>query len=225
MKKAFTLAEVLITLGIIGVVAALTMPALIQKHQEQVAVNKLKKFYSTFSQAYLMAVNEYGTFDNWGLGGPEDDAEDDNKYSTDYIDRIDKFFDMMKPYLKIIHSEKLPTDKNGHANTGYVLADGTHITGVWLNTPSCIANPNDICGDFYVKLDNKDYDRNNNKNVFNFRIYKNKIKPSGSANYEFRDCKNKTYPTHCTAWVIYNGNMDYLHCPDKLSWNGKRSCK
>ena len=34
MKKAFTLAEVLITLGIIGVVAAMTMPTLIQKQQD-----------------------------------------------------------------------------------------------------------------------------------------------------------------------------------------------
>ena len=28
----------------------------------------------------------------------------------------------------------------------------------------------------------------------------------------------------CTAWVIYNGNMDYLHCND-LSWHGKTKCK
>ena len=28
----------------------------------------------------------------------------------------------------------------------------------------------------------------------------------------------------CAAWVIYNGNMDYLHCND-LDWNGKTKCK
>lgn len=28
-----------------------------------------------------------------------------------------------------------------------------------------------------------------------------------------------------TAWVVYNGNMDYLRCPDKLSWNGAHTCK
>ncbi len=42
-KAAFTLAEVLITLGIIGVVAALTMPTLIAKYQKQVFVTQLKK--------------------------------------------------------------------------------------------------------------------------------------------------------------------------------------
>lgn len=27
----------------------------------------------------------------------------------------------------------------------------------------------------------------------------------------------------CAAWVIFNGNMDYLHCND-LSWSGKHKC-
>ena len=48
--KAFTLAEVLITLGIIGVVAVLTMPSVIEKHQKQLTVSRLKKAYTTLSQ-------------------------------------------------------------------------------------------------------------------------------------------------------------------------------
>ncbi|MBP7211391.1 type II secretion system protein, partial [bacterium] len=51
-KKAFTLAEVLITLGIIGVVAALTIPTLMQRTQDREAISALKKFYSTLSSAY-----------------------------------------------------------------------------------------------------------------------------------------------------------------------------
>ena len=50
-KAAFTLAEVLITLGIIGIVAALTMPALIANYQKQVTLNGLKKAYSQLAQA------------------------------------------------------------------------------------------------------------------------------------------------------------------------------
>ena len=49
--KAFTLAEVLITLGVIGVVAALTLPALINKYQKVVIKNRFKKAYSLVSQA------------------------------------------------------------------------------------------------------------------------------------------------------------------------------
>lgn len=43
MKKAFTMAEVLITLGIIGIVAAMTLPALIKNHQRKETEARLKK--------------------------------------------------------------------------------------------------------------------------------------------------------------------------------------
>ena len=54
------MAEVLITLGIIGVVAALTLPSLIQKHQDQVLENQLKKMYSTLSQGIQKAMADDG---------------------------------------------------------------------------------------------------------------------------------------------------------------------
>lgn len=53
VNKAFTLAEVLITLGIIGIVAALTIPTILNNMQEMVLNNQFKKFYSTFKQAFL----------------------------------------------------------------------------------------------------------------------------------------------------------------------------
>ncbi len=50
-KAAFTLAEVLITLGIIGVVAAMTLPALIQNYQKGVVLNRLKQTYAQVQTA------------------------------------------------------------------------------------------------------------------------------------------------------------------------------
>ena len=58
--KGFTLAETLITLGIIGVVAALTIPALITNHQKEVTLNKLKETYSLLGQAFKSATVENG---------------------------------------------------------------------------------------------------------------------------------------------------------------------
>lgn len=58
MKKAFTLAEVLITLGIVGVVASMTLPAILQKNQKTTAVNRLKKIYSQSLQALVAAQRE-----------------------------------------------------------------------------------------------------------------------------------------------------------------------
>ena len=51
-RAGFTLAEVLITLGIIGVVAALTMPSLIENHRKKEVVTKLKAFNSIMGQAF-----------------------------------------------------------------------------------------------------------------------------------------------------------------------------
>ncbi len=60
-KKGFTLAEVLITLGIVSVVAALTIPAMIAKYNEMVMVNKLKRTYSELANAIELRKAELGT--------------------------------------------------------------------------------------------------------------------------------------------------------------------
>ena len=64
-KVAFTLAEVLITLGIIGIVACMTLPVLVSKYREHVTVNRLRQVYSLLKQAESMAVNEYGDINTW----------------------------------------------------------------------------------------------------------------------------------------------------------------
>lgn len=63
--QAFTLAEVLITLGIIGIVAAMTMPVLIANHRKTVIETRLKKFYSSINQAIALAENEFGDRNGW----------------------------------------------------------------------------------------------------------------------------------------------------------------
>lgn len=59
-QNAFTLAEVLITLGIIGVVAALTIPALMNNQQKQATVSQVKEIYSILSQATTQINNDCG---------------------------------------------------------------------------------------------------------------------------------------------------------------------
>lgn len=65
MKHAFTLAEVLITLGVIGIVAAMTLPGLIAKYEKKVLANQAKVFYSQFSQAYNAAIAKHGDPGSW----------------------------------------------------------------------------------------------------------------------------------------------------------------
>ena len=84
-RIAFTLAEVLITLGIIGVVAALTLPNLITQYQKNATVQGLKVAYSLLSQAVQKSISENGEIDNW------DYTLNTNAFNETYI----------LPYLKI----------------------------------------------------------------------------------------------------------------------------
>lgn len=56
VKKGFTLAEVLVTIGVIGVVAALTIPTLSANYQKRVLTTQLQKAYAELSQAGAMAL-------------------------------------------------------------------------------------------------------------------------------------------------------------------------
>ena len=106
-KAAFTLAEVLITLGIIGVVAAMTMPVLIQNHRNSVVEARLKKFYSTINQAIIMAENDYDDKKIWYqevAGADIDDEGNPVPGSSEAEKWFNKYF---APYLKIIKKEIL----------------------------------------------------------------------------------------------------------------------
>ena len=86
-KLAFTLAEVLITLGIIGVVAAMTMPVLILKYNEKVWLTGFKRVYSILNQAYLNVYQDIGIARNWC---DKNNLECSNTY-----------FDLLAPHFNI----------------------------------------------------------------------------------------------------------------------------
>ena len=69
-RFAFTLAEVLLTLGIIGVVAAMTMPALIANYQKKQTVASLKKAYTNLSQAVKLSELSNGDVQYWNFSLP-----------------------------------------------------------------------------------------------------------------------------------------------------------
>lgn len=67
-KNGFTLAEVLITLGIIGIIAAITLPTIIGKYQKKAASSKLKKLFVTLENAIrLTEMQEANTRDQWAF--------------------------------------------------------------------------------------------------------------------------------------------------------------
>lgn len=218
-KFAFTLAEVLVTLGIIGVVASLVIPTLIQNSTDAARIGALKKAYSTISNAFNLAVNENGTPDNWNLGYAGSPAGSKNIAQN------------LAPYLKVVKE----VDKTGFYEL--YLADGSYFD-TWVQVPNCDWGPKKMCGILYYHVKNETIDKNG-QNTFWFWINKNKIEPMGlpdDGDYSFTDyCKKSNLASGsnidgqlggrgCTAWALYNNNLDYLHC-DGLSWNGQTKCQ
>lgn len=74
-KTAFTLAEVLITLAVIGVVAAMTMPLLIQHFKDKVLITQVKKSYTNFLNVIERMKAENGTTDVADLFVTGEEAE------------------------------------------------------------------------------------------------------------------------------------------------------
>lgn len=86
-NKGFTLAEVLITLGIIGVVAALTLPQVITNYEKKATEVRLRKDFATFANALKMAEAEYGPLETW-------DTDNPNTAYHEYFKRLSKYLQL-----------------------------------------------------------------------------------------------------------------------------------
>lgn len=85
-KNGFTLAEVLITLGIIGVVAALTLPALMTKYEKKVNATRAKQAFSLLSQAIKLSEVENGEAKYWeGNLSPDKGIKNTELFLNKYI--------------------------------------------------------------------------------------------------------------------------------------------
>ena len=90
-KQGFTLAEVLITLGIIGVVAAMTLPSLINNYKAKVLENQFKKSNSVLQQALKNSVFEMGYGDVSELTIPYGQVTSENFASLkEEVDRLNE---------------------------------------------------------------------------------------------------------------------------------------
>ena len=82
-KRGFTLAEVLITLGIIGIVAAMTIPTLMTNYKKARTVAILKENYSILQQAIKLSQDDNGDVDGWDMNLSGSDFF--HKYIANYV--------------------------------------------------------------------------------------------------------------------------------------------
>ena len=135
-RVAFTLAEVLITLGIIGVVAAMTIPTLVSSYKKKIVETRLVKVYSTFNQAIKMSEAENGPLTTW-------DTIDETSEWVDGVGAVigesnisDWFDKYLAPYIKVLKVEKNTSNKDKKINV--YMPDGSLVMisgNSWLVWP------------------------------------------------------------------------------------------
>lgn len=89
-NKAFTLAEVLVTLGIIGVVASMTMPTLMNNQRKVVLENQLKKQYNVMSQALDLWKQETGVIGLYKMYATYNGSEyvNSSTFKSEYMSKL-----------------------------------------------------------------------------------------------------------------------------------------
>ncbi|MBR1753807.1 type II secretion system protein, partial [bacterium] len=213
--RGFTLAEVLITLGIIGVVAALTIPTLMQKTDERETVAKVNKVFSTIKNAVNLAISENGSPSSWDV--------DYVAYRDD--DEITKLASYIKPYLNI--SKDCGTSESGCMYDGmYKALNGddkyvySSIDGIYrflLNDGTSLfmstsANGGELDNNLlrlatvYIDVNNEKGPNQIGKDLFVMFLNNNGVSlPSESCSLYEGDGGG------CVEYIIINKNMDYLN--------------
>ncbi len=220
-KAAFTLAEVLITLGIIGVVAAMTIPAIISKYQHKALESAFKKSYSNLMQAMVYAEPELIS-DITGSGVVTGDSEFYNKLWERYkiIEDLTAHnkFNMVNVYSQGVktYNKKADADTACPQLPNLVVSDGSSVGGMFncagnwvvIDTNGPYKKPNAVGHDiFYFAVDSK------TKRLFPLgsSIVSGYWNFSNQEQYCSIDSSNARNGYACTAFALSN------KCPDDES--------
>lgn len=243
MKNGFTLAEVLITLGIVGVVAAMTLPTIITDYRDKAASAKMKKLYSLLSSAYMYAYNEYGDPTQWGFGNVSNNAStadyQNSKLMYEYFGKNLKIYKdcnkgsgcFASGYYKFTNKSNWDMLNTSTHRYKVITNDGVSMAFHWYSgSCSSVEGSLKICGMIFVDIDGPNSGQSMfGYDLFRFFLTKDGIIPDGApkhvgGNKAFSQTECPTKGPQCAYWLIEYGNRDYLRCSG-LAWSGKTKCK
>lgn len=218
--EGFTIAEVLITLGIIGVIAALTIPNLIANVQKKSTAMKVKAFYSYINQAVRLSVADNEDPEGW-IFPKQKDYDSHEVFLNQYF----------RPYIQLSQCRKVNIDSYLSSAVGCSLNDGTGVVFGYYEGLDIIFVTDYAYVDKYIRQ-GKDL-RKDPRHVFVFSLQKYKSDASGGGynktvvnnNYVIPYVLNWTgtienlktaarygcnknasvYPAYCAKWVQLSG--------------------
>lgn len=163
-KAAFTLAEVLIALAVIGVVAALTIPLLVNNMREDAFKSAYKKAFSVVSQATLAIKSD----NNGSLVGV---FSDNTAYINSYVEKLDTIsvclsnctFDGISAYTGQANAPGSIVFKDGLKLASSGLSSQCDDSGAWKPT-MFFGQP--LCGEFYIDVNGNKKPNSAGKDIF-----------------------------------------------------------
>ena len=223
-QKAFTLAEVLITLSIIGIVAAMTVPTLMANVNKQIYVTGLKKAYNQLQNAMrMMPISEGCSAGDFECVGLPEIGWDESSY---FWDTTAELLSRQYKVKKICYKKTDPGcdwDRNPQMFPGFMTEDGSQV---FVTRSSTFGIKVDVNGE---KGPNKD-----GQDIFDFYIVTSKywgnatnlpigtVLPAGSqkvadafnqSSYAYwktnKNCVDEGNWNLCAARVLETGKIDY----------------
>lgn len=229
--KAFTLAEVLVVIGIIGVVSALTIPNLQQGTNSKEVITKVTKARATIGEAYGRAIATYGDPCLWAQGQTTEAAQ-----AAVWYNRIFENLKVDKDCGLVDNTNRTCWDSASNIGNNYYkvkLADGTSMAmllyqGVITSGYGCL---NNRVLTMILDIDGPNKGRGENcEDIFSMSFY-------GNGSYFLPSLsENLTRATAvCSYWILDKGNADFLKatytsnsfkCPNGkyLNWSNNTTC-
>lgn len=208
--NAFTLAEILITLGIIGIVAAMTIPTLINNANNLSYEAGFKKAFSILAQSSSLLKSDTGG-SLVGLYNNADEAIDalctrlkctTICHSTD--DRKACFRDSNWKMLDGRNGWMNYSTEPGHVSAN--ISDGMQLD-TWWSTNCSMPNgmDNNVCSEIVVDVNGSKMPNKMGRDMFYFMLTQDKFIPMGTDDTGY---KYSLYPQNCDPKLTtgtYNG--------------------
>ncbi len=229
-NTAFTLAEVLITLAIIGVVAALTIPSVVNNYKKQETVTRLKKTYAALSNTTNLAIADHGPIQVWEVYKYDDTVPNTTMKGSEHFAK-----NYMTPYLKVsaecnganiskcIHGAKFLNGDNmtfGSSSAyNFILNDGTMISVLPNDYLAYATGARYVNATIHIDINGLKQPNILGKDIHYFRYQVisdgnplGKFIPDGLpasrselTNNSSFGCKKDRTATFCTALIMYDG--------------------
>ena len=212
----FTLAEVLITLGIIGVVAAMTIPNLISNIKDKRTVSQLRATHSILANAIRLAEEEYGDFSGWNLkmDTSEEDAIEISKVLRQFLKfatdcGTDDVEGKCAPTV-IYRNLKGSNHQSYHRAKNYYKVMLNNGSSVWWRSSGQSAYQQGKDATFFIDLNGHQSPNQVGRDLFVFNYEKGSLRPVGAPGYsDSKNCKLNDEGWGCAYFVLTNGHMKY----------------